>query len=226
MKKTLIALAALTGLASAAEWPITLSSYFTDNQGQQQATVDAVYGLNKDEANALGGLTADFLNGISTDTVFTVQTGDLLTSSGVTTETSVKVSSITLSSSIGQYYVGPDRRLNVVVNGTTYTSDGQATEGYEGTHYGKLIFTFSGDNAFTFNVGDTLNVTFPAVKDVLHTAYGVFKGQTGVSNLTSPTNFTAWQAAVKIEGTATPEPATATLSLLALAGLAARRRRH
>ncbi len=209
--------------------PITLGSWFTDSQGNKQMTVDAIVGLNKDDASALdgdGGFVADGLSGINVNTTFTIDTGALFSTTTLEKGVKLDVVSIVLSSNstTSQYADGTHRTLSITLDGVTYVSNPIEFSRTDG--YGTMTYTFTGDNAFSFTLGDTLTASLNAVKDVAHTAYGAFKGQTGVSNFTSPTNFTAWQAAVKINATpAVPEPTTATLSLLALAGLAARRRR-
>ena len=231
MKKTLITLLALAGMTMAAEEvnPITLGSWFTDSQGNKQMTVDAVEGLSKENASALdgdGGFTADGAEGITVNTIFTINTAALYSTTTLQQGQVLDVVSIVLSSkqNTNNYADGNYRTLSITLNGTTYTSNPIQFSRTSG--YGTMTYTFTGDNAFSFTLGDTLTASLNAINGTAHTAYGTFKGQTGVSNFSAPSNLTDWQAAVKINATpAIPEPTTATLSLLALAGLAARRRR-
>ena len=233
MKKTLIALMALAGVAMATETTaVTLGSWYTDG-GQNFLTLDAVTDKAMNDCASL--LNANHDTELTASASFTLNTEEMMLS-GVKVGDTVTISSIQVASAIGGYGTGAGatRTMAVTLGGNTYVSDTQQSYKPQGA-YGVLTYNFSGDNIFTFTVGDDLAVTINAQNGVVHQQLGIFKNQTGVSTITSGDTVNGWQAAVKLNGTVSvpepvtpsvPEPATATLSLLALAGLASRRRRH
>ena len=228
MKKTIIALMALAGAAAAQTTDVTLGSWYTDN-GESFLTLDAVYG--KTAAGCAGILEAGSDGELTASASFTIDT-DALLMSGVKVGDTVTISSIQVASAIGGYGIGggssSPRTMTITLGGNTYVSEAQQSDKPDGA-YGVLTYNFTGNNVFSFTVGDDLGVSIDAQNTVVHQQLGVFKNQTGVSAITSADGgVNGWQAAVKLNGTVTPavpEPTTATLSLLALAGLAARRRR-
>ena len=152
---------------------------------------------------------------------FGINVSDMLYSTTLTNEDTILVNSITLASN-SQHDSVQTGKLSITIGDKTYVS-GDGTEDRTGGGYGTITYNFSGEDVFALGVSDTLTAS---IIDTTKVSIGVFKGQSGMEGITSPTGYGAWQAAVKITGTkAIPEPTTATLSLLAPAGLAARRRR-
>ncbi len=231
MKKTLIALMALTGAAITEA--ATLSSYYTDDNETKQVTLDEVLGNSEANASALAdSLTADTIVA-KTNVTFTLDTSTMLFDGAKLGDTVTLNSLVLASGAANTYYVNEatnnQRYATITLSGVTYTSDKQVAAITSGT-YGTLTYTFTGDNAFTFTVGDSLAIELNSEEGVYHSQFGVFQGQTGSGDITCQKYDTApgtgsWQPAVKLNVAAVPEPTTATLSLLALAGLAARRRR-
>ena len=221
MKKTLIALMAAASCAMA-DTPITLGSWFTNKDGSMVYTVDAVQTLSKANAKALGLSAADGLSyGVFS---FNLNVDEMMFSTTLTENDVIQVTEITLASN-SQHASESAGQLSITFGGNTYVSE-MGVEA-KGDGYGTLTYTFTGENVFSFSISDNLSAT---IDETTKVCIGVFQGQSGVGGVTEPTGYTVWQPAVKITGVvvtdAIPEPATATLSLLALAGLAARRRRH
>ena len=218
MKKTVIALLALAGMADAST-TITLGTWFTNTENSAVYTVDAVQAKDKNGAKALGLTKADGLT--NSKFTFAVDVSDMLYSTTLTNDDVIQVNTITLASNSAYDSKDPGK-LSITLGNNTYVSETGA-EDRTGGGYGTITYKFSGENVFALGITDTLTVNITADPNV---AIGVFQGQNGVDGVTNPSGFSDWQAAVKITGTqSVPEPAAATLSLLALSGLAARRRR-
>ena len=218
MKKTIIALPALGGGAGA-NTSVTLGSWFTNTESADVYTVDAVQGKSKAEAKNLGLTNADGLS--YAGFTFTIDVSNMLSSAQLTENDIIQVTGITLASN-SQHNSVQTGKLFITLGEVTYVSE-TGVEDRDGA-YGTLTYSFTGSNSFTLGITDTLNAE---IFDTTKVSIGVFQGQTGVGGIDSPTGFASWQPGVKITGTiAVPEPTTATLSLLALAGLAARRRRR
>ena len=218
MKKTLIALMALAGVAAAADEQYTIQAEFTtpptrkgefyaDNYvftftlaeeftiAESGAILGAYWGSQKDSNNNDPGLSANAIYLTEVDGNLTLNLGDGKLSSILGNEGSL-TNEITFTSQRGMTFE------NVTIQkGVTYTLSVTVREepnpwnGYYGMMTPTL--TWEGGSA----VGAEYNGGMNGNTDTLN--YGVNPGVAIV-----------------------PEPTTATLSLLALAGLAARRRRH
>ena len=124
-------------------------------------------------------------------------------------------------------YQGTGSTVSITLAGVTFTS---AEAVYSNPAAGHVLVTYTfAETLPTFELGDTLTFTFTladgTIENVNKIPAAAMKGLSA-----APTVFNGgWQAAmqlgVKTTAPAVPEPTTATLSLLALAGLAARRRR-
>ncbi len=234
MKKTIIALMALVGVAITNA--STLSSYYIDDNETKQVTLDKVVGISEDDATALAdSLTADSIVAM-TNVTFSLDTSTMLFDGAKLGDTVTLNSLVLASSAITEHYINTAgtgsydqaRDATITLNGVSYTSEKQTTSGVTGSLYGTLTYNFA--NSFTFTVGDTLAIELPSVSGSYHSQFGVFQGQIGSGDISCTSYETApgsgsWQPAVKLNVQVVPEPATATLSLLAFAGLAARRRR-
>ncbi len=225
MKKTIIALLALGGIA-AAETAVTLGSYYTSNS-VNYSTVDNFHGLTNNQIYELLTGTAgttDYVNRYSDQTkTLTINTGDLYQFSGdAKTGDTLKLTTFLMSTEDKGDYIGTDRYAQVTVGENAYTFKAYQSSNQSGSTVGTFTFDFTDANV-TFKLGDEITFTFKSDVQTEHSTLPVFKGITGpiVEN-----NTAGWKSSVKINAVAVPEPTTATLSLLALAGLAVRRRRR
>ena len=220
MKKTIIALLALGGVAAAAD--VTIGSYVVDNDVSYDI-VETYAGNTHDTAH---GLTFDRLHFGTLE--FTLNTSDMLVSGAtVNTGTILTLDSLTILGRTDDDYKGEASTMSVTLNNATYTS---AISSYNDGGSGHATVTYTFDDGITFSLGDDL--TFALNRGSVEGAdkpynlgVAAIKGATG-----APAVFGEWQMAAQISATvpaspSIPEPTTATLSLLALAGLAARRRR-
>ena len=231
MKKTIIALLALGGVAAAGE-AITLGSYYTSN-GTTYCTVDTFNGKTEAEIAVFEGQAADanVCDRFSSGTYsLSVNTGDLYQFAGsATTGDVLKLTSFAMTSQMGNQAGIADHQAahqfaKVTVGEKAYTTKVYMTSTWDSTTpnvAGILTFDFSGENVI-FKMGDTITFNFDSDNGNVNSAVPSFQ------NINGPviaSNMPAWKASVKISAVSVPEPTTATLSLLALAGLAARRRR-
>ena len=241
MKKTLITLIALAGVASAAEQFETSKS------------------ITLSEASALGSHTAAFKwSDIKTQTSAATQLESLLG------ETDYSV----LTTNDSWYYFSADTNEASSKASYSYTDSSHVIQKGSGN---ATVLTYTLDvsellsSSFSADYSQTITdltftTTTSSIGDCYYTAFAISEGgdvkcltANGINNVKANVAFTVenveLSATDKIlvlyrqgdanattitglqigaEGTAVliPEPATATLSLLALAGLAARRRRH
>ena len=237
MKKTLITILALAGLAHADFDPTLVTSYSATFANETNSTTTtSVLTFGNEESLALKSWCIEF----TTTAVKTSGSHILMSSSG---SDSVGVCLDTWGPS------GATRNFGVKVNGNSSTGAGSfksvlstnaggasqitmrlAYDNQNMTYYvmslddektlttGTFITADSSDYYLTsgvskFSVYGTNSYTVTAVYDLTDVAKA---GATGKADF----------AAFVANPTTVPEPATATLSLLALAGLAARRRRH
>ena len=230
MKKTFVALMALSGVAMA---DVTLGSYYTVD-GTNYDAVDNFYGYTADEMKAkYSGLTVDKLAfdaaSISYLSAVALDTGDMLSSdSSLTTGTELSLSTLSVLARVDDDYQGVGSSVSVTIDGVTYTSNvAKYSNGPTLFGHGLITYAFEG-TCPTFELGDTLTFTFNLIDGTVGSTNKIpaaaLKGLSA-----APTVYSGgWQAAVQLGTnvvTNVPEPTTATLSLLALAGLAARRRR-
>ena len=244
MKKTLITLMALAGVASAAQQSITMSDYGTTDgfyatsvlTGTQLSSIISTASVNK----PLFGLQVK-LDDDSTFTAWSaVRTWDsrnefhLYFNQDITAGTSVTNKNVGKSYTATDGYAYPS---NHAINEAVLREDATITSA-------ALTFAFAPKNATTEEYGMSVALTVIYDDNTTRTIVGNATGLSWSNNtywvtdvyyddslLTTPlitksdtwTHDTLVQANEKALGI--PEPTTATLSLLALCGLAARRRR-
>lgn len=215
----------MTGAAIAADesQSITLGTYYTVG-GVKLSTVEQFYGKTESEIEKL------ITGNDATDTKYvdvwrsasnslTINTGNLYLFSGtVGTGQKFQLTTLTLSTQANDWFVGGGRYAAIKIGEVTYTATQTASHSGTANTVGKFTFDFSAAPV-TFSVGNSLTFTFNSTASGEDSSYGVFKGIEG------PVVSDTWKASVQLKAVAIPEPTTATLSLLALAGLAARRRR-
>ena len=250
MKKTLITLLALTGVA-AAETAITLETQIITKDGD-------VYGLYsqwesvKGNTSIVEGKKTTWNKGNTSNNkvlTFYVQLSDLLGGDTLATTGEYAITSFSwLGQENGNCSGGGDT-LTISVGDQSITGSVQASNNI----YTTAIFKDDGTNSLTLSSTDILTITLTAgtgqnahgesVELTFIDTIGTNKLLGSSSNLNSDGTMNywhvdkangdnAWDTTVKTDAPvismtmkAIPEPTTATLSLLALAGLAARRRR-
>ncbi len=225
MKKTIIALLALGGVAAAAD--VTIGSYVTKDSVNYDI-VDSFAGETYDDVDSTYGVHLDKLHFKSL--TFVLNTGDMLVSdSGLKTGDALTLKSLTI---LGRYdtndYRATDSTMTVTLeDASSYTS---SVAVHVRGNSGCATITYDFTDAITFSLGDDLTFTFnrgSAEGDDPTYNLGIAPMQ-GVSGAPIVYN-NVWQMGTQLSvasaAASVPEPTTATLSLLALAGLAARRRR-
>ena len=250
MKKTLIALMALAGVAMA---DVSLSTQVQKSDG----TAIDIYGeweTYKTDKSVVEG------HDCKNDTVLTfyVKVSDLFGAVALDADASYQLTSFSYLGWDDDGELGNGETLTVTLGDQSVTA--VITDEHEtGSYNPQNTVVFTADQVLTFTSSDILTVTLsgtgsgdkvgikymdsPKTNKVLGTAstlrtdgtlnyyhvYGDHNSnsfQKGWKTDAPIINLTASIVAATPETPAVPEPATATLSLLALAGLASRRRRH
>lgn len=231
MKKTLITLMALGGVALAGvdgDWTAT----FTTSDTSAKQTIEdysASFETNAPLTIVLTG--GEINNGETNHAVGTYTTGGAFTSSIRPNANTGNGASYTLNFTLTNNSSENVGITAITLNAFTYNSSG-SLQGYTRTVKFEIIggiigsadVTFTGDQPQSINL--TLNeyneAAFLAAGDSIDFSLAVSKGTSTDTEAVKGT-FVGLKGATF---TLIPEPATATLSLLALCGLAARRRRR
>lgn len=216
MKKTIVTLLALAGIAAADT--VTYNSY----TGSYATTGDFV-GKTANEIKALGATAADNL-AFGNDMTVTLNVAEMMPSAVLESDTEMTLTTFSYVSRNNNANISNDSTVSITLNGVTYTS-GAAVYTGDGATYGLISYTFTDGPTFTAADSLTFNIDYIDSTDAVNKlGFGAFQGLAGSTNI-----YNVWQGAFQVTGTTAtasiPEPTTATLSLLALAGLAARRRR-
>lgn len=211
MKKTLIALMALAGVAAAAT--------------EEVSTVDAAWGT----APVVAGncWSADYTLTFTLDALYTLEdSGSVLGFyRGSAVNDTYGYNAIVLGGSDEALTltIGRGRAYNTVNNATGISADTYFTFAPDAAD--KVTFTTTIQKGVTYTLsvtgGDqamTPTLTWDGGSETLASYKGNMNGNAALTNVLN-------SGTITIEAPAVPEPTTATLSLLALAGLAARRRR-
>lgn len=215
MKKTLIALMALAGVAMAAPQPITLTSSTTVESGNSALTWTG-------DPLTSWEVTFDVMPTLKDNQTQIADAPIFSTSRNVNTTTGLVFSSNT------------DGTIEIYGNGITHNSnDVCLTIDTETPITIRFVADYAGDvytgGRFTVLSEETTYLNFTIDKTISDSQ--LISGKASVwtqsGNSGSSTTYKIYNITVtKLDNNVVPEPTTATLSLLALAGLAARRRRR
>ena len=262
MKKTLIALMALAGVASA-------ESVSLETQIVKGKETYALFSDWQEIYNAWNTDTNPTKEGVQHDTsvieavgstsgtalTFYVSVSDLLGGNQLIAGQKYELDTFSWVGSDSGYYTGGDRKVTI----TNLTSTSSVSVAMPGVSTKTVTVTTPSTTPLTFVAGDLLKITFTGVADdpettetneaanvyiqyidavngnnILGSASALNASGTGLNywhvNKNNNGNGlqTGWKndaPIIQLTAHAIPEPATATLSLLALAGLCARRRR-
>ncbi len=239
MKKTLIALMALAGVAAAAD-TITLGTQVVKGDGTaiDLYTDWETYKTDASVVEATGHKNAGTLT-------FYVKVSDLFGAGTLDAATSYTLKTFSYLGWDDDGELGQGDTLTVTLGNQSVTatiSDSHLTGSYDPqntvTFAGTLNFTTADILTVTLTGGENSNVGIkyfdsPSTNKVLGSASNLnTDGTMNYWHDDSNNNANAWQTGwktdapiIQLTAKAVPEPTTATLSLLALAGLAARRRR-
>lgn len=252
MKKTLITLMALAGVSCAyadgnliwsadmshGDYSITNGENFSLSASNQWASNDFttmpgyVYVNGSSKVSFEGGSV-----GLKLAETFTVSMDCKLTGVGSDTQTSYYLMKISESASweFGVVYDTNSGAITLAANNGTYTlSDVKSYGSFDITDISNVTFTMAGEllepGAMSVYVNGTLAASGTMAGGNRHDTTNVGGGLTFLrdrdDNQGAIKGFVGGVSAVHVySGIVIPEPTTATLSLLALAGLAARRRR-
>ena len=251
MKKTLITLLALCGVASADTVtiaPLTSSEGWTLGHQNTQKNKDAVLDTS---AATLTLTDADWSRGYG---VYTLTDAITLTNEADTLTVSFTINTTNLNSLVTGTLVGSGKAITLGhgsysdkgKNGGNGIQSGISTD-TTGVFYNMQASNTGGvfvtpdktvDDTFTANTPLTLTTTIEWDTEKSLFVASLSYGSTSLSSYDLGTSYTLDKLVFSLDGNSTqtvsgvsisanivPEPATATLSLLALAGLAARRRR-
>ena len=226
MKKTLIALVALASVAAA-------DTYTSSTPGKSGTGAQGnYYGFTLSPANTTY-LTTDIPEGV---TELNLDSLTLLTRSGSNSSVDMKVAVYAYAgdSTVGTYLgsssstgttVGNDATITLNFSGVTIDPTARYQFMFVKAESTDLtLSTFDGYKSASTAWGISVTNSFSAN---LPQGWGTYKGN-GINSwegMYVPVTTLTMSTVVAPESPVVPEPATATLSLLALAGLAARRRR-
>lgn len=234
MKKTIIALLALTGVVGANTLELSSKLSYTDPTGVNSFEISAYDTFVDQTRSTIDGYTMNGIDCIDADRDSAIPapvTTKTVTLNLANMYTEGDSSLLSAGMSLTQIcFIGRDDAknrpagvtLSLTIGDTTYTSDA-VVYGASDKH-GAITFNFTNGPVIT-TLSD-ISVTYSGTESM---GAGVFKDQNGavLTGTNGTVDATAnWVPIAKVTLTSVPEPATATLSLLALAGLAARRRRH
>ena len=252
MKKTLITLLALTGVAAADTVtiaPLTSSEGWTVGHENTRKTINAVLDTT---AATLTLTNADWSRGYG---VYTLADAITLTNVADRLTVSFTINTTNLNSLVTGTLVGSGKAITLGhgsyndsgENGGNGIQSGISTD-TTGVFYNMQKSTTGGvfvtpdktvDDSFTANTPLTLTTTVEWNTTKSQFVASLSYGETSLTSYDLGTSYTLDKLVFSLDGSSTqtvsgvsvsanlvPEPATATLSLLALAGLAARRRRR
>ncbi len=251
MKKTLITLLALAGVAAADTVtiaPLTSSEGWTVGHQNTSKSTNAVLDTT---AATLTLTNADWSRGYG---VYTLADAITLTNEADRLTVSFTINTTQLNSLVTGTLVGSDKAITLGhgsyadsgINGGNGIQSGISTD-TTGVFYNMQSSNTGGvfvtpdktvDNSFTANTPLTLTTTVEWNTTKSQFVASLSYGQTSLTSYDLGTSYTLDKLVFSLDGNSTqtvsgvsvsanlvPEPATTTLSLLALAGLAARRRR-
>lgn len=227
MKKTFIVLLALaaSAVANADTSAYTLDSRLNIANSVTLSAFDQIPGKTKNEVTATGYFSAaDQLH--FTSLTLTLTLGDMYLTGADSLEGPTTISAITFISRPNSENQGPGT-ITISVGEQSYTSQ-NVVYSQTGDTYGTTTFSF--EQPVTIDPKTTTVALTLGNTDATQVGFGAFKPATGATLTGSTAEYAdVWYPVVRISGTtgtpAVPEPTTAMLSLLALTGLAARRRR-
>lgn len=223
MKKTLIALMALAGVA-VAEPVLTfnMDSAVRDSEGNLESCVSLA---DNDKANSSVNI-GNLMFSEKTYTV-TITLSDMYCSENVELQDGQKLmlTSIQVVSRNDATRRPEDATITVSGN-TSAVADYTAISGSK-----RDLITFRFDTPIDITDSTSVSIQFnvpsyQAGQSTTSFGYSAVEAKSGHTLQATPLTFGSYGIPVRLNVTATPEPATATLSLLALAALASRRKRH
>lgn len=253
MKKTLIALLALTGMSYGAVYTgaptITLDSCYGDSTTSLYQHLLDGGSVQKNGTNVGNGTIEYFApEGDVASINFYINVNDLFGAASLKDGWTYYINTFSFLKKDEQYYTGGSRTLTLSngTNSVTFAQD-QVNNKWAKTDFQEQITDDNGLELLSFKKGDMITITLttgvgpadeskrerisaqyydinsPGVSFTLHNG----KVNDGDDYTKNP-GTTSWKynsPVIRLTAYAVPEPTTATLSLLALAGLAARRRR-
>lgn len=233
MKKAMIALSLLASMAYAGEM-VTLSPSYSVNSGEQKDFY--VDYTNRDSGS---GIMNYFVgNGnpghptVGTGISFTMDVSEMLGAERLSEGQTLTLKKFDFYACFGGGYIDNGLLLTIAVQdkGDSVTIALPTTGIWH-----EVSLTLAPENQLTFDVSDNLVVTLApsnnskgaslSILTPKSTAEGLVVSGISTTMATGNDTYNGAYAIARMT-VETPEPATATLSLLALAGLAARRRRH
>lgn len=231
MKKTIIALLALAGVAAAADLSLTTGISYTKNK-----VTTLVDGFTNPENEDIGYSTALWPGSRNmSELTFDITLSDLYGADAINVSDIVSLTSVQIKVNASGWCMDEGRTITLSTGNLTYStlinkagvySTGSDTITLKPTGWDNL----SKDTVLTVSIlpAEGLTTTNLSVASAdIYGKNGATVAWSGVSNIDMSDNWGNEAPLVKVNiATAPiPEPTTATLSLLALAGLAARRRR-